>query len=81
VEGAIGRREPSVRELFRTASALAQTFIMRPPSGQNHPAGHAAVNGAGADPRRSQDAPGRAKSGALKGADLGSKPSTPDDMA
>lgn len=32
----MGRREPSVRELFRTASRLAKTFVMRPPSGGHH---------------------------------------------
>ncbi|PSC74772.1 mitochondrial sodium hydrogen exchanger 9B2-like [Micractinium conductrix] len=46
LEGEMGRREPSVRELFRTATRLARTFLLqqqRPASGGGH---HAATGGA-----------------------------------
>lgn len=47
LEAAMERREPSVRELFRTASRLAGTFVMRPASG---PHGHAAAAALGGGP-------------------------------
>ena len=34
------QREPSVRELFRTASRLASTFVMRTPHAHAHPHQH-----------------------------------------
>ena len=44
LEAEMGRREPSVRELFRTASRLAQTFIVRqPPAGSAHASGCASA--------------------------------------
>ncbi|KAL4424127.1 hypothetical protein ABPG75_001428 [Micractinium tetrahymenae] len=59
LEAELGRREPSVRELFRTASRLAKTFIMRPASGAHHhhvgvagTAGAAGVAGAAGDMAR-----------------------------
>ena len=39
------RREPSVRELFRTATRLALTFVVRPPSGAALHGQHAAPPG------------------------------------
>ncbi|KAI7845950.1 hypothetical protein COHA_000496 [Chlorella ohadii] len=41
VEAAMERREPSVRELFRTASRLARTFVMRAPHAHAQPLPHA----------------------------------------
>ena len=76
----MGRREPSVRELFRTASRLAQTFIVRQP-----PAGAAHASGSGA--RRSQDfvtataTVATAKGSTKGGSEAGSRPRSPDDMA
>ena len=80
LEAEMGRREPSVRELFRTASRLAQTFIVRQP-----PAG--SVHGGGSGNRRSQDfltatAAGAAAKGSKGGgSEAGSRPRSPEDMA
>lgn len=77
LEAEMGRREPSVRELFRTASRLAQTFIVRQP-----PAGSAQTGGSGN--RRSQDsatATAAAKGSTKGGSEAGSRPRSPDDMA
>lgn len=50
LEAELGKREPSVRELFRTASRLAKTFIMRPASaGHHHHPLHGAAAGAAGD--------------------------------
>lgn len=51
------RREPSVRELFRTASRLASTFVMRTPHAHAHAHQHvppaSATAAAGMDRTRS----------------------------
>ena len=84
VEMAMERREPSVRELFRTASALAQTFVVRPPSA--HAVGlvrQGSGSGRGGSQfRQSQDGT-RPQSRSAKGSDAGSRPNSPsaDDMA
>ncbi len=76
------RREPSVRELFRTASRLAQTFVMRPPShgsGALTAGGQAgAISRGGMHHRRSHDDMEAAAKGGEGG---GSRPHSPDDMA
>ena len=79
VEAVMERREPSVRELFRTASRLAKTFVVRPPSGGGHHQGHhqhpeagltrmgSGGSGGGGEGvrRRSMDAPRAAIAGQL----------------
>jgi hypothetical protein len=76
------RREPSVRELFRTASRLAQTFVMRPASqgsGALTAAGLVSANSRGGmHHRRSHDDVEAAAKGGEGG---GSRPPSPDDMA
>lgn len=82
LEAAMERREPSVRELFRTASRLAQTFVMRPASqgsGALTAAGLVSANSRGGmHHRRSHDDVEAAAKGGEGG---GSRPPSPDDMA
>lgn len=83
------RREPSVRELFRTASALAQTFVMRPASGHAHSLGlvrqGSGSGHGGTQFHRSQDvrSASRQAQGSVKGSDSSTRPNSPspDDMA
>ncbi len=83
------RREPSVRELFRTASALARTFVVRQPA-QGAPS-HAGAPGGltrqgsgsgrgGTQGRRSHDGLARAPSRSThRGSDAGSRPVSTDE--
>jgi hypothetical protein len=83
-------REPSVRELFRTASALARSFVVRQPAQRAIIHGGAAAGltrqgsgsgHGGTQSRHSHDGLRRAPSrSAHRGSDAGSRPASPDDV-